>query len=62
MTGAQRRQGNWTAEEDRLALELVEAGKSWVLISAKLKRSEKGARHRLAYLLRQPIKSEFVPT
>ncbi len=27
MTGAQRRQSNWTAEEDRLLLELVEAGK-----------------------------------
>jgi hypothetical protein len=58
MIGAQRRQGNWTDEEDRLLLELVEAGTSWVLISAKLKRPAKGSRHRLA-LLRQTLKTEF---
>jgi hypothetical protein len=58
MTGAARRQGNWTADEDRLLLELVEAGKSWVLISAKLKRPAKGARHRLS-LLRQAPKTGF---
>jgi hypothetical protein len=36
-------------EEDLRLLELVEAGKSWVLISAKLKRSIKHVqdRHRL---------------
>jgi hypothetical protein len=33
MTGAARRQSNWTAEEDRRLLELVEAGKSWVHFS-----------------------------
>lgn len=33
LTGAQRRQSNWTAEEDRLLLELVKAGKSWVFIA-----------------------------
>jgi len=53
MTGAQRRQ-NWTAGE-RL-LKLVEAGKSWVFISANLKRPEKSARVRLGYLLRKAIK------
>ena len=55
MTGAQRRQSNWTAEEDRLLLELVEAGKSWVFIAANLKRPAKSARQHLAYL-RQPIR------
>jgi hypothetical protein len=33
MTGAARRQSNWTPEEDRRLLELVEAHKSWVFIS-----------------------------
>jgi hypothetical protein len=50
---------NWTPEGDRKLLELVDAHKSWVLISANLKRPGKSARHRLAYLMRQPIKSEF---
>jgi hypothetical protein len=58
MSGAARRQSNWTTEEDRLLLELVEAGKSWVLISAKLKRPTKGARHRLAFLLREATKAD----
>jgi hypothetical protein len=58
MTGAQRRQSNWTAEEDRLLLELVEAGKSWVFIAANLKRPAKSARRHLAYL-RQPIRPEL---
>jgi hypothetical protein len=59
MTGAARRQANWTAEEDRRLLELVEAGKSWIFISANLKRPGKSARHRLAFLLRQAIKADF---
>ena len=59
MAGAARRQSNWTPEEDRRLLEFVQAGKSWVLISANLKRPEKSARVRLAYLLRQAIKAEF---
>jgi hypothetical protein len=39
----------WKTEEDLFLLELVAAGKSWVLISAKLKRSIKRLqdRHRL---------------
>jgi hypothetical protein len=39
----------WTGEEDQRLLEFVEAGKSWVLISALLKRSMKNVqdRHRL---------------
>jgi hypothetical protein len=40
-------------------LELVEAGKSWVFISANLKRPGKSARGRLAHLLRQAVKAEF---
>ena len=53
MTGAARRQSNWTAEEDRRLLELVEARKSWVFISANLKRPESSARERFAYLQRK---------
>jgi hypothetical protein len=59
MTGAQRRQSNWTADEDQRLLKLVEAGKSWVFISGNLKRPASSARGRLAYLLRQAIKAEF---
>jgi predicted nucleotidyltransferase len=46
---AAQRPEPWKTEEDILLLELVEAGKSWVLISAKLKRSIKHVqvRHRL---------------
>jgi hypothetical protein len=39
--------------------QLVEAGKSWVFISANLKRPAKSAQDRLAYLGRQAIKAEF---
>jgi Myb-like DNA-binding domain len=59
MIGAARRQSNWTPEEDRRLLELVEAHKSWVFISANLKRPAKSVRNRLASLLRQTIKAEF---
>lgn len=53
MSGAARRQSNWTAEEDRRLLELVEARKSWVFISANLKRPVKSARDRFTYLQRK---------
>jgi Myb-like DNA-binding domain len=59
MSGAARRGTNWTAEEDQRLLKLVEAGKSWVLISANLKRTAKSAQARLAYLGRHAIKAEF---
>ena len=59
MTGAQRRQINWTADEDQRLFKLVEAGKSWVFISANLKRPEKSARVRLAYLRRQAKKADL---
>jgi hypothetical protein len=38
MTGAQRRGTNRTSEEDQRLFDLIEAGKSWVFISANLKR------------------------
>jgi hypothetical protein len=59
MTGVAPRGSNWTSDEDQRLLKLVEARKSWVFISANLKRPEKSARVRLAYLLRQAIKAEF---
>jgi hypothetical protein len=59
MSGAGRRTSNWTANEDQRLLELVAAGKSWVFISANLKRPAKTARNRLAYLERQAMKAEL---
>ena len=59
MTGAQRRQINWTADEDQRLFKLVEAGKSWVFISANLEGPASSAGGRLAYLARQAIKAEF---
>jgi hypothetical protein len=59
MTGVAPRGSNWTSDEDQRLLKLVEARKSWVFISANLKRPEKSARVRLAHLLRQAIKAEF---
>jgi Myb-like DNA-binding domain len=53
MSGAARRHRYWTAEEDRRLLDLIEAGKSWVFISANLKRTTNSARGRLTLLLRQ---------
>jgi hypothetical protein len=53
MTGAARRQSNWTAEEDRRLLELIKAKKSSVFIAANLKRPAKSVRDHLAYLIRQ---------
>ena len=59
MSGATRRGSNWTADEDQRLLKLVVAGKSWVFISANLKRPARSAQDRLAYLGRQAIKAEF---
>jgi hypothetical protein len=53
----QHRGSNWTPEEDRRLLELIEARKSWVFISANLKRPAKTARDRFAYLRRQAKKA-----
>jgi Myb-like DNA-binding domain len=59
MSGAQRRGTNWTPEEDRRLFELVEASKSWVFISANLKRPAKTIRDRLAYLRRRAKKADL---
>ena len=50
MTGPAPRQSNWTSEEDRRLLELIEAGKSWVFIAANLKRREKSVKYRARQL------------
>jgi hypothetical protein len=57
MTGAQQRGTHWTTEEDRQLFDLIEAGKSWVFISANLKRPAKTIHDRLAYLRRQARKA-----
>ena len=49
----QHRGSNWTPEEDRRLFDLIEAKKSWVFISANLKRPAKTVRDRLMYLRRQ---------
>lgn len=49
----QHRGSNWTPDEDRLLRNLVEAGKSWVSISASLKRPAKNIRYRLSVLRRR---------
>jgi hypothetical protein len=49
----QHRGSNWTPDEDRLLRNLVEAGKSWVVISASLKRPAKTIRYRLSVLRRR---------
>jgi hypothetical protein len=59
MMGAAPRGSKWTFDEDQRLLKLVEAGNSWVLISANLKRPEKSARVRLGYLPRQSIKADL---
>jgi hypothetical protein len=62
VSGAQRRQSNWTRDEDQRLLKLVEAGKSWVFISANLKRPAKTIHDRLAYLRRQGKQADLVST
>jgi hypothetical protein len=59
MAGAQRRGTNWTPEEDRRLFDLIETGKSWVFISAKLKRPAKTIHDRLSYLRRQSKKADL---
>jgi photosystem II stability/assembly factor-like uncharacterized protein len=59
MTGAQQRGTNWTPEEDRQLFGLIDAGKSWVFISANLKRPAKTIHDRLAYLRRQAKKAHL---
>ena len=56
---AQQRGSKWTPEEDRRLLELVAAQKSWVFISAKLKRPTKSIRDHLRHLQRQAKKADL---
>lgn len=53
MKMAHHRGNNWTPEDDRQFLDLIEADKSWILISAILKRSVKSVRDRARHLRRQ---------
>ena len=48
---------HWKPEEDKRLIELVEAGKSWVLISAILKRSVKTLQNRHRLLRRRTDRS-----
>jgi hypothetical protein len=62
VSGAQRRGSNWTPEEDRQLFDLIEAGKSWVFISAKLKRPARTIHDRLSYLRRRAKKVDLDST
>jgi hypothetical protein len=42
----------WTPDEDRKLLEMIESGKSWVLISAVLKRKQRSIIERTRTLKR----------
>jgi hypothetical protein len=57
----QHRGSNWTPDEVRRLRDLVEAGKSWVFISANLKRPAKTVRDRIAYLRHQDSKPGTCP-
>jgi hypothetical protein len=50
LMAVQHRGTKWTPEEDRRLLDLIKAGKSWVFISANLKRPVKSIRIRLKLL------------
>jgi Myb-like DNA-binding domain len=52
------RGNHWTPEEDRRLLELIGSGKSWVLISARLKRSQLSIKERARHLRRQAAKTK----
>jgi hypothetical protein len=54
----QHRGTNWTPEEDRRLLDLIEAGKSWVFISANLKRPVKTIRDRISQMRRSGLKAK----
>jgi len=50
LMAVQHRGTNWTPEEDRRLLDLIKAGKSWVFISANLKRPVKSVQDRARQL------------
>jgi hypothetical protein len=49
----EHRGSKWTPDEERRLLDLVKDRKSWVFISARLKRPAKTAKDRFAHLRRQ---------
>jgi hypothetical protein len=54
MSPAQLYRGpKWAVDEDKKLLDMVAAGKSWVAISAALKRSQKSVRERVRTLKRK---------
>jgi hypothetical protein len=52
------RGNHWTPEEDQRLLELIGSGKSWVLISALLKRSQLSIKDRARHLKRKSAKTK----
>jgi hypothetical protein len=52
------RGNHWTPEEDQRSRELIGSGKSWVLISALLKRSQLSIKDRARYLKRKSAKTK----
>jgi DNA-binding NarL/FixJ family response regulator len=57
LMAVQHRGTKWTSEEDRRLLELIEAGKSLVFISANLKRPVKTIRARVSRMRRSKLKA-----
>jgi DNA-binding NarL/FixJ family response regulator len=51
--GPLNRGPNWTADEDRKLLDLIEAGKSWTSIAVLLKRSQASVKVRARTLKRR---------
>jgi hypothetical protein len=49
---------HWPPEEDQRLLERIGSGKSWVLISALLKRSQLSIKDRARHLKRKSAKSK----
>jgi hypothetical protein len=59
MSPAQLDRGpKWTADEDHKMLEMVNAGKSWVLTAATLKRTQNSVKQRIRTLDRRPQKTQ----
>jgi hypothetical protein len=52
------RGNHWTPEEDQRSRELIGSGRSWVLISALLKRSQLSIKDRARYLKRKSAKTK----
>jgi DNA-binding NarL/FixJ family response regulator len=54
------RENQWTPEEDQHLLALIGSGKSWVLISALLKRSQRTIKDRARHLKRKLVKTDWL--